>query len=213
MSDEFPPPPPPPQDPDRPGDPYPPPPPQQQPPPGYQQGGYQQYEPYPQQPQPGGRPVDNFGRPLADWWKRLVAAIIDGIVIAVPSAIVVVVFLGASVAVDTGTGDLVAGFGSFVFTLVIGVASIAYYVVLDGGPRGQTLGKMALSIQVRDEVGGGPIGYGRGALRRLLQFVANFIPCFGSLIVILDGLWPLWDPKRQALHDKIARSVVIDISR
>ena len=32
------------------------------------------------------------------------------------------------------------------------------------------------------------------------------------LVFLLDHLWPLWDKKRQALHDKIAHSYVIDNS-
>ena len=30
---------------------------------------------------------------------------------------------------------------------------------------------------------------------------------------LLDGLWPLWDPNRQALHDKIVGSAVVRVSR
>lgn len=32
--------------------------------------------------------------------------------------------------------------------------------------------------------------------------------CCG-LLVILDALFPLWDPKKQTRHDKIGKSVVI----
>ena len=36
----------------------------------------------------------------------------------------------------------------------------------------------------------------------------------GSLIFyvpwLLDGLWPLWDDRNQALHDKVANTFVID---
>jgi uncharacterized RDD family membrane protein YckC len=31
----------------------------------------------------------------------------------------------------------------------------------------------------------------------------------GSLLIILNLLWPLWDDKRQALHDKIAATNVV----
>lgn len=34
-------------------------------------------------------------------------------------------------------------------------------------------------------------------------------PLTFGLFALLDGLWPLWDPGRQALHDKVAGSVVI----
>ena len=31
----------------------------------------------------------------------------------------------------------------------------------------------------------------------------------GSLYSLLDGLWPLWDGRRQALHDQVARTQVV----
>jgi len=32
----------------------------------------------------------------------------------------------------------------------------------------------------------------------------------GGLLLIIDCLWPLWDkPWRQALHDKVARTIVV----
>ena len=52
---------------------------------------------------------------------------------------------------------------------------------------------------------GGSIGYGRSFGRYAITFLfAIFI-----LPVLLDYLWPLWDPKNQALHDKVAGSFVV----
>ena len=34
-----------------------------------------------------------------------------------------------------------------------------------------------------------------------------------SLITVLDLLWPLWDQKRQALHDKVAKTAVVEGSQ
>ena len=36
-----------------------------------------------------------------------------------------------------------------------------------------------------------------------------FVSVFASLLSLLDPAWLLWDPKRQALHDKVADTVVI----
>jgi uncharacterized RDD family membrane protein YckC len=33
----------------------------------------------------------------------------------------------------------------------------------------------------------------------------------GSLFSLLDSLWPLWDDKNQALHDKAARTNVVRV--
>jgi uncharacterized RDD family membrane protein YckC len=39
--------------------------------------------------------------------------------------------------------------------------------------------------------------------------VVPVIGPIGSLWPLVDGLWPLWDSKKQALHDKIAATNVV----
>ena len=75
------------------------------------------------------------------------------------------------------------------------------------GPDGR---QMALNIRVRDLDGGGPIGVPRGVVRELVALVPGFVPFVGFVWTLVDNLWPLWDPRRQALHDKAVNSVVVD---
>jgi uncharacterized RDD family membrane protein YckC len=91
---------------------------------------------------------------------------------------------------------------------IIWVASAIYYGALNGSRRGQTVGKMALGIAVRDERTGGPIGFWRGLGRYLITLVFTL-----ALVVpyVVDSLAPLWDRRRQAWHDKVARTVVVDL--
>ena len=35
------------------------------------------------------------------------------------------------------------------------------------------------------------------------------MPTIGPLYVLVDVLWPLWDAKKQALHDKVAGTAVV----
>ena len=42
-------------------------------------------------------------------------------------------------------------------------------------------------------------------LRCLVPLAGQFVP----FLSLLDGLWPLWDDKRQALHDKVAGTNVV----
>ena len=180
---------------------YPPPPPGGYQQPGYQQPGYQQ------------GPLGPGGQPLAEWWKRLVAVLLDGLILGVPLGIVrAVVGVDRSVEIDPLTGEVtrgegfLAGVGLVLFLLSI-VLPILYAGILNGSDRGQTIGKMALKIQVRDASSGGPIGVGRGLVRAVvynLLFLACLIPGF------INGLSPLWDQRRQAWHDKAASSVVVD---
>ena len=82
------------------------------------------------------------------------------------------------------------------------VAVFAYLVAFDGGERGATPGKRILGARVIDAEGGGPIGFRRAALRRLAYLV-------GGLVLYLGWLWLLVDSRRQALHDKVARTLVV----
>jgi len=73
---------------------------------------------------------------------------------------------------------------------------------------GQTIGKMTTRTAVRlDGDEDRPLGYVRAFIRALIP------PFFWVLIIpgLLDVLWPLWDGKKQSLHDKLVGSVVIQV--
>jgi uncharacterized RDD family membrane protein YckC len=189
------------------------PPPGQYPPQGPPPGQYPGQQPYQQM-----QPMSPQGRPLAEWWKRLLAYLLDSLVVGVPATIIMAAigvgaFAGSDLECDpvTGvcTGDTTGFFVVYLTSyLVVGVLAFAYLTFMNGSERGQTVGKMALKIQVRDEVTGGPLGYGKAAVRTLIYLVLSLFTC--GIGFLLDGLWPLWDPKRQALHDKPAGSLVVD---
>jgi uncharacterized RDD family membrane protein YckC len=62
---------------------------------------------------------------------------------------------------------------------------------------------MLYGIAVRDDKGGGQVAVGRATLRSVVLVAASSF--------LVDFLWPLWDTKRQSLHDKAARTVVVDV--
>jgi uncharacterized RDD family membrane protein YckC len=150
---------------------------------------------------------------LAPWWKRLVAILIDGLILGFASWIVI---LPVTVAINhnglTSNQSNVApgrALAAVAVAWIIGaVPSAIYYGALNGSRRGQTLGKMALSIAVRDASTGAPIGFWRGLGRFLITIVFSI-----ALVVpyLLDSLAPLWDRRRQSWHDKVAHSVVVDL--
>jgi uncharacterized RDD family membrane protein YckC len=47
---------------------------------------------------------------------------------------------------------------------------------------------------------------GTAFLRLLIRVLFQFI----AVLSILDLLWPLWDERRQTLHDKVSNSYVIN---
>jgi uncharacterized RDD family membrane protein YckC len=134
-----------------------------------------------------------------------VALIIDTIVLTVPLSIVSGIVGGIETTTVDGEARVEMRGPGFLITIV---AVVLYYALLNGGTKGQTVGKMLMRIQVRDIETGGPIGFGRGLGRQLILYVfalACVIP------LLLDYLSPLWDQKRQAWHDKLVRSVVVDV--
>lgn len=145
---------------------------------------------------------------LADWWRRAVAFLLDTLVLSIPNYILLAV-LGIEITrTDPATGQPVVDWGQYLLGVLVGlVVWVIYSGLLDGSGHGQTVGKMAMRIQVRDAGVGGPIGFGRGARRRLVWQVL-FLPL--GIPGIVNALSPLWDPHRQAWHDRTGRSVVVN---
>ena len=99
--------------------------------------------------------------------------------------------------------------------ILLGVGLVVHtaYIALFLHWRGATPGKMAVGLKVV------PVDEGRSTaqlswsaviLRALIWTIPNLQ---ASLIVlrIVDVLMPLWNPKRQALHDLVAKTQVVKI--
>jgi uncharacterized RDD family membrane protein YckC len=97
--------------------------------------------------------------------------------------------------------------GNYVVWLagLAGPVTLAYFTFLHGSRRGQTLGDYALDIAVRNE-NGGRATYGQAFARALVLFAFATFWFAGG---VLDFLWPLWDRRCQAWHDKIAGTIVV----
>jgi uncharacterized RDD family membrane protein YckC len=146
-------------------------------------------------PQPYGMPSAASGSPsgmppLASWWQRVGAYLLDNVLIGV--ALDLIFSWYGSRALDS---------------LVEFVALLwAVYNAYLGGTTGQSYGKRAVGIRLARLADGRPVGAGFGLLRWLLDwvfFVLLFIPG------LLSFLWPLWDRNSQTWSDKIASSVVV----
>jgi uncharacterized RDD family membrane protein YckC len=150
---------------------------------------------------------------LAPWWKRFLAFLIDGMLIGVAGFLVLAVIGATTRHSNTSTannqtltpGQAAVGFIGLFFLLII--PFMLYYGIMNGSKRGQTLGKMALGIAVRDARTGGPIGFWRGIGRYAITIVFYVV-----LVIpyIVDSLSPLWDSRRQAWHDHVVHSVVVE---
>lgn len=68
--------------------------------------------------------------------------------------------------------------------------------------RQATSGKMVIGARIVDAVSGAKPSTG--------QFVGRYLAYYLSLIVLFLGyLWVGFDPRKQAWHDKLARTVVV----
>ena len=162
-----------------------------------------------QQPPAAAKADAWVGKPLASWWSRVAASVLDGLILFVALAILVGILVAVAVS-GGGAVEIVA----WSLAVVVYLAGIAFYAPVlmarDGARNGQTWGKQIVGIRVvRDK--GGEVDFGfafvREALIKWLLF--GVIGGFFFIPPILDWLWPLWDDENRALHDMLASSHVV----
>lgn len=166
---------------------------------------------------PGATPPPGWPQPAmagtgayANFGQRLVALIIDGLVIGVPAAIVMAIVINAVpteiVVCDNGNSLCEQPTGGGLFIIIIALLAVAgvglWYWAEFEGRRGQTLGKKAMGIKTVDATSGELIGAGR-AIGRYFARILSAMVCY------LGYLWMLWDDRRQTWHDKIVTSIVV----
>lgn len=163
-------------------------------------------QPYPAAPpisEPYGAGPPGIAADLAGRWSRLFAALLDGVITSAISWVIAAPMVGAGAMYDSSTDHIGDRLGANAITAVVAII----YFTVQHGKWGQTIGKRALGIRVVRSVDGGPITYGTAAWRVLFTYLIAFVTCgFGAL---LDDLWILWDERKQALHDKVAKTYVV----
>lgn len=137
----------------------------------------------------------------ASWGRRAVAYLIDGVLLYVLGICInLPLSVMTSAMIGTSSDSSVSAVLSCLSLLVSLGTSAAYYIGMIAS-SGQTLGKKAMQIRVVAK-NGDPVSVG--------QAVARFIGYYISMLMLYIGfLWPLWDDQKQAIHDKIAGTIVI----
>lgn len=120
----------------------------------------------------------------ANFGKRLLAYLIDWVIIGVAGSI------------------LMFWFGYYVYLGMGWLIGALYFILMEGGAWNATLGKRALGIVVTDLNGNG-ISYGTATVRYLGKIVS-------SLILGIGYLMAAFTENRQALHDKMASTLVLN---
>lgn len=175
-------------------------------------------------------PTTPDGVPVAGWGRRLVAYLIDSLftgIVGLVATLWLVISLWRSTldlfdALDEETLELPPGVSFYSFydnfwAMVIGVfvigfgSALAYHVFFLRW-WGTTPGKRFLKLTVRRWEAAGGLDWPTVLKRAGTQY-GVFALLSVAYVNVLDGLWPLWDERRQALHDKVAGTVVVDVSR
>ena len=147
----------------------------------------------------------------AGFWVRLIARLLDSLIVGLPLAVLLGLIAVAAGAVagtssNSGQGTQTAAGAVFsaifiLFYLVAIVVGVGYWVYF-WGTSGQTFGMRVLKLRLVDAATGGPIGIPR-ALVRWLMTIVNSWACY------LGWIWVAFDPRKQGWHDKVANSVVL----
>jgi uncharacterized RDD family membrane protein YckC len=210
----------------------------QYPPNSYPQG---QYPPNPYPPGQNAPPPYGSGTPgikavrtadgvrLSGWWWRVLAVLIDWIIVSVIAAIPAIgiyrrmlvafeVYLGQAMdAARAGqpgpvptANTLISTSDQLTLTLITVAVGLIFNVAFLRW-KAATPGKLICGLRVV------PVDQGRNQERLSWTTVLSrtavwVLPNVNSLLLVvkvLDLLFPLWHPKRQALHDLVARTQVV----
>jgi len=163
-------------------------------------------------------PTGPGGMRLAEWGDRALAALIDGGLvfagIIVLYIVIGIIGIGGSAAlgsISEDLGGLAASGSCCIFFILPPVAALLvnlYNKVYLISQRGFSIGQgvMGLKVVMGD---GGPVQLGTSVLRFAVQLGLGIIPFVGWILVLLNLLWPLWDPQKQTLHDKAVGTFVV----
>jgi uncharacterized RDD family membrane protein YckC len=131
----------------------------------------------------------------APFWKRAAAAVVDGILWTVAYYVVGVIVVALAV--------LLGGWGYSAVTInAIGIfMGWLYSALLESSPWQATLGKMVVDLQVCD-LAGNPLSFRHATGRYFGKFLST-VPLGAGFLL------PLFRQDRQALHDRLAGTLVI----
>lgn len=160
---------------------------------------------------------------------RIIAAIVDTIVVLFPFVIVLIVYMVSlsqavidkiNTASESGDASVINQYFPHWLTLVVAVAYLAYCTLLTAA-NGQTIGKRVTRLKVITLSGTTP-DFRTSLLRNLFGFglvLGNYIAYYDgfasflgqvlSAAIAMGFLFIIFDPKRQGWHDKLANTLVV----
>jgi len=140
---------------------------------------------------------------MGQWIWRIVAYIIDSIIVAIPTYIIWFII---TLAVVFTHGSFIALYGfSLLFPFFFGILEVIYFAVLDSA-WGATIGKRILGLQVQMVKGGGKPAIGPAFIRNISKIYWIFV-----LIDWVIGLVTPGPDRRQKYTDRVAGTTVVQV--
>lgn len=152
----------------------------------------------------------------AGFWLRFVAFVIDAIVLSVFYLLVILplyTFLGpahpnmeevppdpSGIVEQTGRIQYIQSMVDF-SQLILFVVAFFYYVYMESSRYQATFGKLALELKVTDE-NGYPLNFIKALIRNASKIIS-------TLTFFIGYIMAAFTKRKQALHDRIAKAIVI----
>ena len=162
--------------------------------------------------EPGSLAVGDTGV-YAGFWLRLVADIIDNILLGIPFGFLAVMIFASAIpmlrdvaATENRNPLLIAsllGSRIFLFLFLNLLGTWLYWSLLESSSWQATVGKKALGLYVTD-LQGARVSFGKASGRFFAGRGISFVPSIGGLYYLIDCIMAGFTEKKQALHDMIA---------
>ena len=173
------------------------------------------------------------GAVLAQWWRRLIGRIIDWVIVGVVTLVIAIPFVTQAMstmsdffnktiqAAESGAAApsqtaFASDFAEAILPItLIGIVVSLVYETVFLATRNATPGKMIVGTVVRRVEQPGRLSVVTALKRQVIQVGTSLlglvpvVAVLGSILSLVDPAWLLWDAKRQALHDKVADTVVV----
>ncbi|MFB2539242.1 MULTISPECIES: RDD family protein [unclassified Acinetobacter] len=140
---------------------------------------------------------------FAGFGRRLLATIIDAIILAIVTAILSSILQMMGVLSPLENVENIEALQAAVlkqqlFSNIFGlIVTVILWMKWAGTP-----GKRLLKLKVLDAKTGNKISFGQ-AILRYFAYILSTLPLF------LGFFWIIWDKQKQSFHDKIAKTVVV----
>lgn len=136
----------------------------------------------------------------AGFWWRVLAMVIDTIVISIVTVPIIVATIGWDEYLRQseelfGGGPLM----NFVSYVLPAIGIILFWKFKQGTP-----GKLMLSIRIIDEKTHGPLSWAQ-CVGRYFAYIPS------ALVLFLGYLWAGWEPRKRAWHDMLAGTLVVRV--